>query len=67
MRKTKTVYYVDIVREGEGTIVSLYHSDDLDKAHAEYVKWDKALKDTNCIYYTDRPIVVEINQVEEEL
>ena len=64
---TKTVYYVDLVLEGCGTIVSVFHSDSLDEAHAECEKWDKVLKDPNCIYYTDKPIMVEINHVEEEI
>jgi hypothetical protein len=66
MNKTKVIYYVDLVLEGKGTLVSVFHSDNLDEVHTEYEKWDTSLKDPNCIYYTDKPIVVEINQVEEE-
>ena len=62
---TKKEWFVDIVGEDGNTIVSVFHSNDPDKAYKVYEQWNNALKNPDCIYYTDKSLDVQYILVEE--
>lgn len=62
---TKKEWFVDIVDENGKTIISVFHSTDPDKAYEIYEQWDNALKNPDCIYYTDKPLEVKYTLVEK--
>lgn len=68
MRKTKPVYYVDIVdAKASQSIVSVYHSENSEEAYEVAAQWNKGLLNPQCIYYTEADLKAEVYEVEEEV
>ena len=68
MKKTKPVYYVDIVDEkASQSIMSVYHSENSEKAYEVAAKWNEGLCNPECICYTEANLIAEVYEVEEEI
>lgn len=68
MKKTKTIYYVDIVDvKASQIIISVYHSENSDEAYEIAAKWNEGLHNPQCIYHTEANLKAEVYEVEEEI
>lgn len=68
MKKTKTVYYVDIVDvKATQSIVSVYHSENSDEAYEVAARWNEGLHNPQCMYYTETDLKAEVYEIEEEV
>ena len=68
MKKTKTVYYVDIVDvKASQSIVSVFHSENSEEAYEVAAQWNEGLHNPKCIYYTEANLKAEVYEIEEEI